>query len=51
MIAGGLVAWCFGVNAERRAPEDTPTLLSAPAQPPPQTRTRPTSPEHPRKSG
>ena len=35
MIAGGLIAWFFGVNAERRPLEDIAAPLSAADQPPP----------------
>jgi MFS family permease len=41
MIAGGLIAWFFGVNAERRALEDIAAPLSLAGGPPPQPQTKP----------
>ncbi len=37
MVAGGLIAWFFGVNAERKPLEDVATPLSASARPSPTT--------------
>jgi len=33
MIAGGVIAWFFGVNAERKSLEDISTPLSAVSRP------------------